>query len=509
MKKCKQLCWTCQNCTSIHKCEFVRKLNEYYQQQRLEHKLTSITDPNTNYRDYTPVKDLTNYYIKGTKVNQKGYIVECPCYVKETNQRPENTKEYLEQIAKNTNQSANALRQKYCKLTQHFERVKHTSKEELEERQAIYKNTVKSKRLEQQIKDSWRKGYISFVDKKMLLSIDNLELKQQKLNELLKVYNNQKQQELVNIKNNKNYISKKSIKNNKLLSTQQKKDLCAISDKAERERKFYELIDLIARKKQLKKDLDNIRIYTIDFTKMSDNDLINYIKKINLCYVKNKFSKTLNDSQIKQILEDFKRIIKNDLLKCDLDYILIYLDYAKRKEAEQYFLQKKLREIEKRKALSERAKKVWTKRKEQQAKSNSYTQNEFDSTNLQFDFYINRNLYNKYKFSNKVNMAFKNNSLGIGGVAGELTNYSLLDFTLEYIDETNEYYHFRCSTTNYNYNHFMLNFILTATENYTNSDFYAYFLIGGKKSLGKAQYSFYLNECNFDSECNFIKLLDL
>lgn len=146
---------------------------------------------------------------------------------------------------------------------------------------------------------------------------------------------------------------------------------------------------------------------------------------------------------------------------------------------------------------------------EAQAKSNSYTQNEFDSTNLQFDFYINRNLYNKYKFSNKVNMAFKNNSLGIGGVAGELTNYSLLDFTLEYIDETNEYYHFRCSATNYNYNHFMLNFILTATENYTNSDFYAYFSIGGKKSLDKAQYSFYLNECNFDSECNFIKLLDL
>lgn len=421
MKKCKQLCWTCQNCTSIHKCEFVRKLNEYYQQQRLEHKLTSITDPNTKYRDYTPVKDLTNYYIKGTKVNKKGYIVECPCYVKETNQRPENTKEYLEQIAKNTNQSINALRQKYCKLTQHFERVKHTSKEELEERQAIYKNAVKSKRLEQKIKDAFTKGYISFRDKNMLINIGDFELKQRKLIELLKIYNILKNQidvskinrnkikyqlikinkllttnekkELLSINDQeemmkkffalleekqrnhiatkkatkKIFISKHLIKQNKLLSTQQKKDLCAISDKAEREQKFYELIDLIERQKQLKKDLDSIKVSSTAFTKMSDDELIEYIKRVNTCYVNSKFSEPLNDSQIKEILEDFKRIIKNDLLFFDLDYILIYLDYDERKEAEQYFLQKKLREIEKRKILSESAKKAWTKRKEQQA----------------------------------------------------------------------------------------------------------------------------------------------
>lgn len=145
---------------------------------------------------------------------------------------------------------------------------------------------------------------------------------------------------------------------------------------------------------------------------------------------------------------------------------------------------------------------------ESDSKENSYKTNEFESTSLQFDIFINRNLYDKYKFNNQLKMSFKDKTTGFGGV-GELMKYSLINFSLEYVDETNEYYHFKCSTTNYGYEHFILNFCLTATDNYSDNNSYAFFKIGGSKSLNNTQYSIYLNDCTFKSECTASSLVAL
>lgn len=146
---------------------------------------------------------------------------------------------------------------------------------------------------------------------------------------------------------------------------------------------------------------------------------------------------------------------------------------------------------------------------EPQKQSNSYIENEFEATDLQFDIFINRNLYDQYKFNNTLKMAFKNKNSGLGGAVGELTNYSVLDFILNYVDENNEYYHFKCNTLDLNYENFIFNFCLIATQNYTDSNYYTYFKLGGSKTLSITQYSIYLNECTFDNECTFTKFLAL
>ena len=65
--KVKSLCWKCANCTSIEKCEFVRKINLFY----YTHK----------YKQIIKRKDLPKYYVKGTRADAKGNIIFCPCFV--------------------------------------------------------------------------------------------------------------------------------------------------------------------------------------------------------------------------------------------------------------------------------------------------------------------------------------------------------------------------------------------------------------------------------------------
>ncbi len=142
---------------------------------------------------------------------------------------------------------------------------------------------------------------------------------------------------------------------------------------------------------------------------------------------------------------------------------------------------------------------------ESTTKPNSYVESEFSSTALQFDVFINRNLYNQYRFNNALKMSFKNKGSGFA-----ITNYSVLDLNLEYIDETNEYYHFKATQPNLiDYTFYMFNFCLTATENYSDNNFYAFFKYNlGSKTIGSQQYSLYLNQCVFNNDCNYTKFFN-
>lgn len=72
MASCKTLCWKCANCTSVDKCEFVKNIDKYYRTNKNKFTKTGKIEL---------IKDLQKYYIKGTKIDGKGNIVFCPCFV--------------------------------------------------------------------------------------------------------------------------------------------------------------------------------------------------------------------------------------------------------------------------------------------------------------------------------------------------------------------------------------------------------------------------------------------
>lgn len=118
----KHLCWSCKNCTSIYKCEFVKRLNDYYDEQRKKYELTHKVNKK-GYFDYKPIEDINKFYIPGTEVDKKGNIIKCECYKKEENLKPENKTEYVEQISNKMRACKKTIRDKINILETHIKKV--------------------------------------------------------------------------------------------------------------------------------------------------------------------------------------------------------------------------------------------------------------------------------------------------------------------------------------------------------------------------------------------------
>ena len=88
-----QLCWKCENATDCKKCPFVARLTKFYIRQKGQDVI---------------IKDLSRYYIKGTKIDNKGNIISCPLFVPDNLDHRTKT-EKLNDFANENNLSVNGV----------------------------------------------------------------------------------------------------------------------------------------------------------------------------------------------------------------------------------------------------------------------------------------------------------------------------------------------------------------------------------------------------------------
>ena len=125
---------------------------------------------------------------------------------------------------------------------------------------------------------------------------------------------------------------------------------------------------------------------------------------------------------------------------------------------------------------------------------NSYTQKASDK--LEFDFYINKELFDTYNFKNQVDMVFS--------IAG----LQLKTFDLQYIDNSTDYYHFYIDGLPNFGTSFKLNFCLTAQQNYNDNNKFAMFLFFENKNLDSTHYTIYLNSVTRFKDANTYVMAD-
>lgn len=88
-KAYRQLCWTCQHCDSCNKCEFVKNLDNFYDNQKRNGYISKKKNGCTEY--IPPAKEQKEQlYIKGTMTDKDGYITYCPKYKKDTRPSTQN-----------------------------------------------------------------------------------------------------------------------------------------------------------------------------------------------------------------------------------------------------------------------------------------------------------------------------------------------------------------------------------------------------------------------------------
>ena len=129
----KHLCWTCENCTSAKKCKFVARIDLYYKRHRAIEEMPYI-------------KDITKYYIDGTKTDKNGNITYCPCYIKDNlDHRAKSSK--LKDLAKSNNLSyCTNLLTAYNKLLEFEERISLITDEEKQRRQKEFVKQVEQRK---------------------------------------------------------------------------------------------------------------------------------------------------------------------------------------------------------------------------------------------------------------------------------------------------------------------------------------------------------------------------
>ena len=95
---------------------------------------------------------------------------------------------------------------------------------------------------------------------------------------------------------------------------------------------------------------------------------------------------------------------------------------------------------------------------------NSYTQKASDK--LSFDIYINKAMFDTYKFKHEVKMYFYSAA----------SQFNISSFNLNYQDNSTDYYHFSFNLPSLGLiTDFNMTFCLTAQQNYSGSNIYAYF----------------------------------
>lgn len=129
----KHLCWTCENCTSAKKCKFVARIDLYYKRHRTIEEMPYI-------------KDISKYYIDGTKTDKQGNITYCPRYIKDNlDHRAKSTK--LKDLAKENNISYSSdLITAYNKLLEFEERISLITDKEKQRRQREFVKQVEQKK---------------------------------------------------------------------------------------------------------------------------------------------------------------------------------------------------------------------------------------------------------------------------------------------------------------------------------------------------------------------------
>ena len=314
-------------------------------------------------------KKLKTLQIQGTETDKNGNIIKCPNYQKEHNKRFENRAEYIKSINKQTEESTHTINFKLRILEEHALRVQNETEDERELKRKQANEYIQNILLNRKIEQEYKKGFFPLKVKNQLLAIQNIEQKQARLNE---IKTNPINSQIIEKDNNitkteyKKKVTKSCIKSNALLSTQQKRLLLNITNCEERDKKYFELIDLKNRQNKLESDLFAFRQKSFNFAKMTDQELIEYIKQLNKIYTVNQFSEYLTDCEVKAILDDFKRIISNDLLRFYLNDILSKLNKNSRTNSEKFYILKIQKEMEYKKRLSESAKRRWEKRKQKQ-----------------------------------------------------------------------------------------------------------------------------------------------
>lgn len=338
MSNTKHLCWSCTNCTSIHKCPFVKRLNDFYEAQKQARTLTTLKIINEEeHFMYNPVpqEQLKKLYIEGTKTNSKGDIIECPKY--NNDGLIHNKKAYLKQLAKKNNVGYEEFRRKYEILEQHFERVQEESPEEREEKRKKANEYIQNILLKRQIEE---------------------QRKQEKVQ--AKALNKQAK-EPTKVKK----VTMYEIRTNHRLTKKQKIDLFNMQDKQERTKQYNQMLYIYNHKQQLNIELQEIARRYKPYKQLNDTQIIEFIKQINACYIKNCLAKPLTAEQIQILLEDTKRLIQANKLFLDLDRIFIKTNLDERKQIEEYYIYQENKRIAFSKRRSEIAKQIAQKRKEQ------------------------------------------------------------------------------------------------------------------------------------------------
>lgn len=144
----KTLCWRCKNCCSINDCEFVYKINKYYR------SISSIVDENGNVK---LIRDLTKYYIPGTKTDTQGNILFCPKFEEDgLNHKSESYQKF--ELSGRKNFQCYLEREKL--LDNYFEVMSKMTQEEKEARQeAFYQKVLKEREKKQKVKINIRNYY--------------------------------------------------------------------------------------------------------------------------------------------------------------------------------------------------------------------------------------------------------------------------------------------------------------------------------------------------------------
>lgn len=126
------LCWTCKNSTSCDKCPFVARLNRYYKNMACKYTADGIP----------LVRDLTDYYIKGTEIDENQNIIKCPLYKFDNMDYRTEFQKIIDESAC----SAACVTRKKTFLREFTKEMQEMSDEEKKQRQEAFYNYLLEKR---------------------------------------------------------------------------------------------------------------------------------------------------------------------------------------------------------------------------------------------------------------------------------------------------------------------------------------------------------------------------